>query len=78
MQNGQSIQYGHKCSHIDNRLCLTNKNVLLLNNVNDLNCRLNNILADFSHRDSETLSVVFRTYCIKYMAVRYGHLIKPI
>ena len=56
MQNGQSIQYVDKCSHLGNDLCPTNKNVLPLN---DLNCRLNNLLADFSHCDSKTLSVLF-------------------
>ena len=51
MQNGQSIQDVDKCSHLDNELCPTNKNVLPLNAVNDLHCRLNNLLADFSHCD---------------------------
>ena len=64
MQNGQSIQYVNKCSYLGNELCPTNKNVLPLNAVNDLNCRLNNLLADFSHCDSKTLSVLFRTYCM--------------
>ena len=64
MQNGQSIQYVTKCSHLGNEVCLTNKNVLPLNAVNDLNCRLNNSLTDFSHCDSKTLSVLFRTYCM--------------
>ena len=64
MQNGQSIQYLDKCSHLGNELCPTNKNVLTLNAVNDLSCRLNNLLADFSHCDSKTLSVLFRTYCM--------------
>ena len=39
-------------------------NVLPLNAVNYLNCRLNNLLADFSHCDSKTLSVLFGTYCM--------------
>ena len=47
-----------------NKLCATNKNVLPLNAVNDLNCRLNNLLADFSHCDSKALSVVCRKYCM--------------
>ena len=64
MQNRQSIQYVDKCSHIGNELCYTNKNVLPLHAVNDLNCRLINLLANFSHCDSRTLSVLFRTYCM--------------
>ena len=63
---------------LGNELCPTNKNVLPLNAVNDLNCRLNNLLADFSHCDTKTLSVLFRTYCMNVMAVKYGHLIRPI
>ena len=49
MQNGQSIQYVNKCRQLFNELCPTNKNVLPLNAVNYLNCRLNNLLAEFSH-----------------------------
>ena len=64
MQNGQSIQYVNKCSRLGNELCPINKNVLPLNAFNDLNCRLNNLLADFSHCDSKTLSVLYRTYCM--------------
>ena len=64
MQNGQCIQYVDKCSHLGNELCHTNKTVLPLDAVNDLNCRLNNLLADFSHCDSKTLSVLFRAYCM--------------
>ena len=30
----------------------------------NLNMRLNNLLAEFSHCDSGTLSTLFRTYCI--------------
>ena len=54
--------YVNKYSHPRNELCHTNKNVLPLNAVNDLNCRLNNLLADFSHCDSKTLSVLFKIY----------------
>ena len=64
MQNGQSMQNVNKCSYLGNALCSTNKNVLPLNVVNDLNCKLNNLLADFSYCDSKTLSVLFRTYCM--------------
>ena len=65
MYNGQSVQYVNKCSRLaSNELCLTNTDVLPLNAVSDLNCGLNNLLADFSHCDSKTLSVLFRTYCM--------------
>ena len=46
MLNGQSIQYVKKYIHLGNKLCPTNKHVLIDNAVNDLNCRLNNLLAD--------------------------------
>ena len=32
--------------------------------VKDLNCRLNNLLADFSHYNSNTLSTLFNSYCM--------------
>ena len=64
LQNGQSIQYVNKSRHLGNELCPINKKVLPLNAVDDLNCRLNNLLADFSYCDSKTLSVLFRRYCM--------------
>ena len=65
MLNGQSIQYVKKCIHLGNeQLCPTNKHVLIDNAVNDLNCRLNNLLADFAHCSSSTLSALFKTYCM--------------
>ena len=32
--------------------------------VKDLNCRLNNLLADFSHCNSNTIFTLFNYYCI--------------
>ena len=64
MLNGQSIQYVKKCIHLGNELCPTNKHVLIDNAVNDLNCRVNNLLADFAHCSSSTLSALFKTYCM--------------
>ena len=32
--------------------------------VKDLNSRLNNLLADFSHCNSDTLSTLFSSYCM--------------
>ena len=37
---------------------------ILDNAVNDLNCRLTNLLADFAHCSSSTLSALFKTYCM--------------
>ena len=39
-------------------------NVFINNATNDLHCRLNSLLADFSHCDSVTLSTLFKTYCM--------------
>ena len=64
MRNRQTIQCVYICSRLGNTLCSTNKNALSLNTVNDLYCRVNNILADFPHYDCKTLSVLFRTHCI--------------
>ena len=38
--------------------------VFINNATNDLHCRLNSLLADFSHCDSVTLSTLFKTYCM--------------
>ena len=61
MFNGQSIQYVKKCMHLGNELCPINKHdiVLIDNAVNDLNSRLNNLLADFAHCSSS-----IRTCCM--------------
>ena len=53
-----------KCIQLENELCPTNKHVLIDNAVNDLNCRLNILLADFAHCSSSTLLVLFKTYCM--------------
>ena len=42
-----------------------------------MNMRLNNLLAEFSHCDSGTLSILFRTYCMNeyIMGVKRGDII---
>ena len=64
MQNSQPIPHVDSCMHLGNELCSNNRNVLIGNAVSDLNCRLNNLLADFSHCDSNTLSLLFQSYCM--------------
>ena len=49
LQNGQKIQFVKSCTHLGNKLCPSHYNILVDNAVNDLNCKLNNLLADFSH-----------------------------
>ena len=41
---------------------LFHKHLLIDNTINDLNCRLNKLLADFTHCSSSTLSALFKTY----------------
>ena len=55
-------------SHPLNEPCTTNLTML-----NDLNCRLNNLLADFALCSSSALSALFRTYCMNI----YGSQIRP-
>ena len=38
--------------------------VFINNATSDLHCRLNSLLADFSHCDNVTLSTLFKTYCM--------------
>ena len=42
--------------------------------------RLNNLLAEFSHCDSGTLSTLFQTYCmnIYHMGVKHGDIMATI
>ena len=65
MLNGLwSVQYVKKCMHLGNELRPMNIHVLIDNVVNDINCRLSNLLADFAHGSSSTLSALFRTDCM--------------
>ena len=64
MKNGQSIPFVESCMHLGNELYAGCKHVLIKNAIKDLNSRLNCLMADFSHCDSSTLSVLFNTYCM--------------
>ena len=50
--------------HLRNILCTSDKHVMIDSAVKDLNCRLNNLLADFSHCNSNTLFTLFNSYCM--------------
>ena len=52
------------CTHLGNKLCSSHYNILVDNAVNDLNCKLNHLLADFLHCNSSTLSVLYQSYCM--------------
>ena len=64
LHNGQKIQFVKSCTHLGNKLCPSLYIILVDNAVNDLNCKLNNPLADFSHCNSSTLSILFQSYCM--------------
>ena len=61
MENGQVIQYVDSCIHLGNEISINRMNVFINNATNDLHCRLNSLLADFSHCDSVRLSTLFKT-----------------
>ena len=64
MENGQVIPYVDSCKHLGNEISMNRMNVFINNATNDSHCRLNSLLADFSHCDSVTLSTLFKTYCM--------------
>ena len=90
MTNGQLIPYIDTCIHLGNKLCTTNNNICVDQAVTDLNVRLNNLLSDFSHCSTNTLSILFKTYCMniygsqiwkyndKYVSKFYTAWRKPI
>ena len=43
---------------------LYNKKLLIQNAKCDLNCRMNSLLADFSYCNSDTISMLFKSYCM--------------
>ena len=58
MRDRSVIPYLDTCTHLGNILCTSDKHVMIDSAVKDLNCRLNNLLADFSHCNSNTLSTL--------------------
>ena len=64
MRDGSVIPYLDTCTHLGNILCTSDKHVMIDSAVKDLNCRLNNLLADFSHCNSDTISTLFNSYCM--------------
>ena len=60
------ISYVDSCIHLGNGISMNRMNVFINNATNDLHCRHNSLLADFSHSDTDsvTLSTLFKTYCM--------------
>ena len=46
------------------KFSMNGMNVFINNATNDLHCRLNSLLADFSHCDSVTLFTLSKTYIV--------------
>ena len=55
----QVIQYTDTCNYLGNTICSHDENVIIDTAINDMNMRLNHLLAEFSHCDSGTLSTLF-------------------
>ena len=64
IKSGQARPYTDTCNYLGNTICSHDDNVIIDNAITDINMRLNNLLAEFSHCDSGTLSTLFRTHCI--------------
>ena len=64
MENVQVIPYVDSCKHLGNEISMNRMDVFMNNATNDLHCKLNSLLTDFSHCDSVTLSTLFKTYCM--------------
>ena len=58
MKNGQVIPYTDTCNYLDNTICSHDANVIVDNAITDMNMILNDLLAEFSHCDSGTLSTL--------------------
>ena len=62
IRDGSVVPYIDTCTHCGNILFTSDKHVMIDCAVKDLNCRLNNLLADFSHRNSNNLSTLINCY----------------
>ena len=63
MKSGQVIPYTDTCNYLGNTICSHDEIVIIDHVITDMNMRLN-LLSEFSHCDSGTLSTLFRTYCM--------------
>ena len=73
IENGQVIPYVDSCIHLGHEISMNRMNVFIYNATNDLHCRFNGLLADFSHCDSVTLFTLFKTYCMNFYAPKSGN-----
>ena len=64
MKSGHVIPYTDTCYYLGNTFRSHYESVIIDNAITDMNMRTNNLLAEFSHCDRDTLSTLFRTYCM--------------
>ena len=64
MRDGSAIPYFGICTHLGNILCTTDKHFMIDSAVKQMNCKLNNLFADFSDCNINTLSTLFNSYCM--------------
>ena len=64
MRNGKKIPFVESCKHLGNGISTVNKKLLIQNAKCDLNCRMNSLHAHFSYCNSDTISMLFKSYCM--------------
>ena len=79
MKSGLVIPYTDTCKYLGRTICIHDENVIIDNAITDMNMGLNNLLSEFSHCDSGTLSTLFRTYCMNIIySIIYIYIIATI
>ena len=53
MKSGQVISYTDTCNYLGNTICSHDENVIIDNAITDMDMRLNSLLSEFLHCDSE-------------------------
>ena len=60
MKSRQVISHTDTCNYLCNIIAIHDGNVIIDNAIPDMNRRLNNLLAEFSHCDSGIISTLFK------------------
>ena len=66
MKSGQVIPYTAICNYLGEIILIHADIVLIDNAITDINRRLNNLLAEFLHRDSVILSIILKKKSITF------------
>ena len=59
-----TIYYVESSKHLGNEISTVNKKLLIQNAKCDLKCRMNSLLVNFSYCKSDTVSMLFKSYCM--------------